>query len=68
MARLVEVSEADLALYEWDGRTSKEHRSEIRRYFGFRECTLADSDKAASWPAAHVCDKERQAERVRVHR
>jgi hypothetical protein len=65
VARLVKVSEADLALYEWDGRTSKEHRSEIRRYFGFRECGLADSDKAALWLAANVCDKERQADRVR---
>jgi hypothetical protein len=65
LARLVKVSEADLALYEWDGRTSKEHRSEIRRYFGFRECGLADSDKAALWLAANVCDKERQADRVR---
>lgn len=65
VARLVKVSKADLALSEWDGRTSKEHRSEIRRYFGFRECGLADSDKAALWLAAHVCDKERQADRVR---
>jgi hypothetical protein len=44
VARLVKVSEADLALYEWDGRTSKEHRSEIRKYFGFRECTLAPDE------------------------
>jgi hypothetical protein len=65
VARLVKVGEADLALYEWDGRTSKEHRKEIREYFGFRECGLADSDKAALWLAANVCDKERQPDRVR---
>jgi len=65
VARLVKVAEADLALYEWDGRTSKEHRKEIRDYFGFRECGLADSDKAALWLAANVCDKERYPDRVR---
>jgi len=54
VARLVRVAEADLASYEWDGRTSKEHRAEIRRHFGFRECSLADSGKAVWWLAANV--------------
>jgi hypothetical protein len=36
-----------------------------RRYFGFRECSVTDADKAAEWLAANVCEKERQADRVR---
>ena len=51
--------------YEWDGRAIKAHRADIRRYFGFRECSVADADKAAEWLAANVCEKERQADRVR---
>lgn len=65
VARLVDVSAPELGLYEWDGRTIKAHRADIRKYFGFRECSLADADKAADWLAVKVCDKERQVDRVR---
>ena len=65
VARLVDVPASDLGFYEWDGRTVKAHRADIRRYFGFRECSVADADKAADWLAANVCEKERQADRVR---
>ena len=65
VARMVDVPALDLGFYEWDGRTIKAHRADIRRYFGFRECSLADADKAAEWLAANVCEKERQADRVR---
>ena len=65
VARLVDVLPDELGLYEWDGRTIKAHRADVRRYFGFRECSVADADKAAEWLAANVCEKERQAGRVR---
>ena len=65
VARLVDVPADELGLYEWDGRTIKAHRADVRRYFGFRECSVADADKAAEWLAANVCEKERQADRVR---
>ncbi|MGJ6967244.1 DUF4158 domain-containing protein, partial [Streptosporangium sp. G11] len=66
VARLVDVPAAELGLYEGDGRTIKDHRKDIRKYFGFRECSLTDSDKAAAWLAAEVCEKERQVDRVRA--
>jgi TnpA family transposase len=65
VARLVDVPAAELGLYEWDGRTIKAHRADIRRYFGFRECSVGDADKAAEWLAANVCEKERQVDQVR---
>jgi hypothetical protein len=65
VARLVDVPAADLGFYEWDSRTIKAHRADIRRYFGFRECSVGDADKAAEWLAANVCEKERQAGQVR---
>ena len=58
----MDVPAAELGFYEWDGRTIKAHRADIRRYFGFRECSVADADKPAEWLAANVCEKERQAE------
>ena len=65
VARLVDVPPDELGLYEWGGRTIKAHRADVRRYFGFRECSVADADKAAEWLAANVCEKERQVDRVR---
>ena len=52
VARLVDVPPDELGLYEWDGRTIKAHRADVRRYFGFRECSVADADKAAEWLAS----------------
>ncbi len=65
VARLVGVPPDELGLYEWDGRTIKAHRTDVRRYFGFRECSVADADKAAEWLAVNVCEKERQVGQVR---
>ena len=42
VARLVDVPAAELGFYEWDGRTIKAHRADVRRDFGFRECSVED--------------------------
>ncbi|MGH3436958.1 MAG: DUF4158 domain-containing protein [Sciscionella sp.] len=65
VARQVGVPAADLAFYDWSGRTLEYHRAQIRKFLGFRECTVADADKLASWLAEEVCQRERRAERVR---
>jgi TnpA family transposase len=65
VARLVDVPASELGLYEWDGRTIKAHRADVRKYFGFRECSVPDGDKAAQWLAVNVREKERQVDRVR---
>jgi hypothetical protein len=39
MARAVKADPADLAGYDWSGRTVKRHRTEIRQHFGFWQCT-----------------------------
>lgn len=65
VARAVKVPALDLALYRWEGRTFEYHRSQIRTFTGFRECTVADGDKATEWLAGNVCPSERRADRVR---
>jgi len=66
VARLVDVPAAELGFYVWDGRTIKAYRADIRRYFGFRGCSVADADKAAEWLSANVCEKSgRQARSAR---
>ena len=42
VARLVDGPASELGFYEWDGRTVKADRADIQRYFGFRQCSVAD--------------------------
>jgi len=65
VARQVEVPAADAGLYEWEGRTVEYHRAQVRRFFGFRECTVADAEKLMGWLAEQACQRERRSERVR---
>jgi len=65
VARQVGVAASDLGFYEWDGRTAEYHRAQVRKFPGFRECTVADAEKLAAWLAGEVCQGERRAERVR---
>ncbi len=67
VARQVGVERAEIAFYEWTGRTSKFHRTQIRQALGFRECTVADADVLTAWLVDHVTQVERSAERVREH-
>nr|WP_231509676.1 Tn3 family transposase [Streptosporangium roseum] len=66
VARAVQVPASALVFYEWDGRTSKDHRTDIRTFTGFRECGVDDAEKAAEWLAGNVCKAERRPDRVRV--
>jgi hypothetical protein len=45
IARAVKADPADLAGYDWSGRTIKRHRHEIRAHFGFRLCGEEDGAK-----------------------
>ncbi len=65
VARQVSVAAGDFGSYDMAGRTAQRHRSEIRRYTGFRECSVADTEKLAFWLARHVAESERREDRVR---
>nr|WP_157679861.1 hypothetical protein [Mycobacterium intracellulare] len=81
MARQVELEPTEIAFYEWTGRTSKFHRTQIRQALGFRECTVGDAEAltsrltppglylvARSLPAPQLPDSETQSELVRQAR
>jgi hypothetical protein len=40
--------------YDWRGRSSEEHRAQIRALLGFREATVQDSDDVAAWLTAQL--------------
>jgi hypothetical protein len=65
LARQVRVPAAVLRWFDFASRTAKRHRTEIRAYTGFRECSVADAEALAGWLAEHVASGERRPERVR---
>ncbi len=50
--------------YDWQGRTIKYHRAEIRSLFDFREATTEDSESVMAWVRDHVLAQERDPVRV----
>jgi DNA-binding cell septation regulator SpoVG len=65
LARQVRVAPGELASFDLAGRTAKRHRTDVRAYTGFRECSVTDADTLAAWLAEHVACVERRADRVR---
>lgn len=43
VAHQLKLEAADFQHYDWDGRTIKYHRSQIREYLEFREATAQDT-------------------------
>ena len=65
MARAVKADPAELAGYDWSGRTIKRHRHEIRAHFGFRLCGEEDGAKVVEFLAAGAAQRERRYELVK---
>lgn len=40
--------------YDWNGRSIKYHRAQIREYFGFKESTAKDIKDVSSWLKKHI--------------
>jgi len=64
VATLVKVPAADLAFYEWQGRTWEYHRAQIRTFRGFRECTVTDADKLTAWRVREQLLGQLRTERI----
>lgn len=48
VARQVGVPVSDLGFYEWDGRTVEYRRAQVRKFLGFRECTVRSSARSGT--------------------
>jgi len=64
LARQVRVPAGELAAFDLASRTAKRHRTEIRAYTGFRECSVTDADTLTAWLTEHVAGVERRHDRV----
>lgn len=65
VARQVQVAPETMRGYEFAGRTTEYHRAQIRRHFGFRECTVEDARGLERWLGEHVAEADPCAEVVR---
>jgi hypothetical protein len=52
--------------YDWDGRTIKYHRTQIRDALGFREASVADADDLAAWLCQAVLPHEHRPEQLQA--
>jgi hypothetical protein len=66
VATQIGVDPAAYLQYDWQGRTVKEHRAQIRAAYGFREATVEDGAAMAAWLAEHVLPREHQEDAVRA--
>lgn len=49
VARQLKLDAALLAQYDWEGRTIKGHRTQIREHLSFREATVLDTEEMKRW-------------------
>ncbi|MET9915954.1 DUF4158 domain-containing protein [Streptomyces sp. NPDC006435] len=64
VAQQVKVPAGEWNSYEWDGRSIKRHRVEIRSVYRFRETTEDDQAKPAGWLATELCPVELSRDRL----
>ncbi len=62
IAHQINVSESLYSNYDWQGRSAKGHRVEIRRLFNFRVATVADSEQMAEWLVQEILPTEQRFE------
>jgi TnpA family transposase len=64
VAEQVGVPATEWGAYDWQGRSIKYHRAEIRTHFGFREATVDDGEALVAWLCDHVLPKDCHEEHV----
>jgi len=65
LATQAHVAPDSYVQYNWQGRSIKEHRAQIREALGFREATVADAEEMTAWLVEQVLPQEHQDERLR---
>ena len=62
IASQLQVDPSLYSQYNWQGRTIKNHRAEIREIFGFRTATLSDSEEISEWLITYIVPSEQRFE------
>lgn len=64
LAKQVGVSWEEFNAYDWQGRSIKYHRSQIRTFLGFRIANSSDAKEVASWLLEQVLGYEQDIEHL----
>lgn len=65
IAKQLDIPYEQYLQYNWQGRTIKHHRAQIRGFMGFREATLQDLQDLRSWLLQYVLPLDSQIEQLK---
>ncbi len=66
LARQLEVESVLYLQYDWQGRSIKYHRSQIRQFLGFRQATLPDLHQMTNWLTHTLVKQEQRVEMLKT--
>ncbi len=66
VARQLKLDTGLLAQYDWEGRTIKGHRTQIREHLSFREVTVLDTEEMKSWLIAEKLASDQNMEHLKA--
>ena len=66
VAKLLDIKPEKYQDYDWQGRSIKYHRAQIREYFGFRESQVSDATELASWLTEQALIYELKFEQLKL--
>lgn len=64
LSKQVGVPSEEYHTYDWQGRSIKYHRAEIRSFLGFRKATVSDAQEMANWLLEQVLGHEQDVEHL----
>lgn len=67
LAKQVDIAPDLYQHYDWRGRSSSNHRAQIRAFYAFRECSSDDLTRMTAWLCADVLDAEQRPAILRAH-
>ncbi len=64
IASQVNLPESSYSEYDWQGRSAKVYRVEIRRLFNFRVASVQDSEEMITWLIEEILPQEQKVEAI----
>lgn len=66
LAKQLNIEFNEFKKYDWNGRTIKYHRAQIRDLLGFREITVEESQQIVEWLSENVVVYDRNLESIKI--
>jgi TnpA family transposase/DNA-binding cell septation regulator SpoVG len=66
VAKLLDISPQKYSYYDWQGRSIKYHRAQIREFFGFQETKVSDAFELTNWLAEQALIYELKFEQLKL--